>query len=104
MLVVVFAAAAAIATPADDVDATIALVATAERKVMEIARAGMIGETKTLSETVREALISGALPPDISPAALALSLCRTVADRFLPVLLAVEKRLEEMEEEMEMRT
>jgi len=31
------------------------LVASAERKVMEIARAGMIGETKTLSEVVREA-------------------------------------------------
>lgn len=31
------------------------LVAAAERKVMDIARAGMIGETKTLGEVVREA-------------------------------------------------
>jgi len=45
-------------------------------------------------------LTSGALPKDISRPGLALRLCRTVADRFLPVLLAVEKRLEEMEAEM----
>ena len=45
-------------------------------------------------------LTSGALPPDMSSSALALRLCRTVADRFLPLLLAVEKRLEEMETEM----
>jgi magnesium transporter len=45
-------------------------------------------------------LTSGALPPDISRPALALCVCRTVADRFLPLLLAVEKRLEEMETEM----
>lgn len=45
-------------------------------------------------------LTSGALPPDISRPALALRLCRTVADRFLPLLLAVERRLEEMETEM----
>ncbi|MBN9517428.1 replicative DNA helicase [bacterium] len=32
------------------------LVSLAERKVMEIARAGMIGETKSLSEVMREAL------------------------------------------------
>ncbi len=45
-------------------------------------------------------LVSGDLPPDIPSPALALRLCRTVADRFLPLLLAVEKRLEEMEIEM----
>jgi magnesium transporter len=49
---------------------------------------------------VLDELTSGALPPDISRPALALRLCRTVADRFVPLLLAVEKRLEEMETEM----
>ncbi|MGB5160064.1 MAG: magnesium transporter CorA family protein [Thermoanaerobaculia bacterium] len=52
------------------------------------------------SERVLSELISGAMPPEFSPAGLALLLCRTVADRFLPLLLAVEKRLEEMEAEM----
>ncbi len=52
------------------------------------------------SEIVMSELTSGAIPPDVSRAALALRLCRAVADRFLPLLLAVEKRLEEMEEEM----
>ncbi len=50
--------------------------------------------------TVLAELTSGALPKDISRPGLALRLCRTVADRFLPVLLAVETRLEEMEIEM----
>ena len=54
-----------------------------------------VSTAKVLSE-----LTSGALPPDISRPALALRVCRTVADRFLPLLLAVEKRLEEMETEM----
>jgi magnesium transporter len=49
---------------------------------------------------VRAELVSGELPPDSTPAALALRLCRTVADRFMPLLLSVEKRLEEMEAEM----
>lgn len=49
---------------------------------------------------VQAELVSGAIKPDISRAALALRLCRTVADRFLPLLLAVEKRLDEMEDEM----
>ncbi|MDH3402239.1 MAG: magnesium transporter CorA family protein [Acidobacteriota bacterium] len=52
------------------------------------------------SERVFSELTSGSIPPDISPAALALLLCRAVADRFLPLLLAVEKRLEAMETEM----
>lgn len=45
-------------------------------------------------------LTSGVLPPDTSRGVLALRVCRTVADRFLPLLLAVEKRLDEMEVEM----
>lgn len=52
------------------------------------------------SASVLSELTSGALPADISRPALALRVCRTVADRFLPLLLAVEKRLEEMEAEM----
>jgi magnesium transporter len=52
------------------------------------------------TETVMSALMSGEIPADVSRASLALRLCRTVADRFLPLLLAVEKRLEEMESEM----
>jgi len=52
------------------------------------------------SESVLSELKSGAMPPEFSPAGLALRLCRVVADRFLPLLLAVEKRLEEMEAEM----
>ncbi len=52
------------------------------------------------TEKVFADLESGAIPPDSSPANLALILCRKVADRFLPLLLAVEKRLEEMEAEM----
>ena len=52
------------------------------------------------TERVMSELTSGAIAPDVSRAALALRLCRTVADRFLPLLLAVEKRLDEMEEEM----
>jgi magnesium transporter len=54
-----------------------------------------VSTAKVLAE-----LTSGALPPNIASPALALRLCRTVADRFLPILLAVEKRLEEMETEM----
>jgi magnesium transporter len=52
------------------------------------------------TEAVFSELTSGGIAPDISCAALALRLCRTVADRFLPLLLAVETRLDEMEEEM----
>ncbi len=52
------------------------------------------------TDAVLAELTSGEIPPDISRASLALRLCRTVADRFLPLLLAVEKRLDEMEEEM----
>ena len=52
------------------------------------------------SATAMSELVSGALPPDIPRAALALRICRTVADRFLPLLMAVEKRLEEMEDDM----
>ncbi len=52
------------------------------------------------SENVANALLAGEIPPDLSRAELALRLCRTVADRFLPLLLAVENRLEEMEQEM----
>ena len=52
------------------------------------------------TERTREELLSGTLPPDVSRAALALRLCRIVADRFIPVLLSVEARLEELETEM----
>jgi magnesium transporter len=52
------------------------------------------------TERMIEALLQGQIPPDVPRAALALRLCRTVADRFLPVLLSVETRLEEMEQEM----
>ena len=66
-----------------------------ERFLVTRSSAHSVSSAKVMSE-----LTSGALPPDISRAALALKVCRTVADRFLPVLLAVEKRLEEMEDEM----
>jgi len=66
-----------------------------ERFLVTRSSAHSVSTTKVMSE-----LTSGALPPDISRAALALKVCRTVADRFLPVLLAVENRLEEMEDEM----
>jgi len=52
------------------------------------------------TETVRAELDSGEIPPDTSPAALALRLCRAIADRFTPLLMSVETRLEEMEVEM----
>ncbi len=52
------------------------------------------------TDAVLSELITGKIAPDISRASLALRLCRTVADRFLPLLLAVERRLDEMEEEM----
>ena len=52
------------------------------------------------TDTIRAQLVSGDIPFDTRPATLALRLCRTVADRFMPLLLAVEKRLEEMEAEM----
>ena len=52
------------------------------------------------SDRTREELLSGTLPADISRAGLALRLCRIVADRFVPVLLSVEARLEELEAEM----
>jgi magnesium transporter len=52
------------------------------------------------TETVRAELDSGEIPPDTPPAALALRLCRMIADRFMPLLMSVEKRLEEMEVEM----
>ncbi len=52
------------------------------------------------SHAILEALMSGEIPPDISRAGLALRLCRRVSDRFLPILLAVERRLEAMENEM----
>ena len=52
------------------------------------------------TDAVLSELTSGEIGPNISRASLALRLCRTVADRFLPLLLAVEKRLDEMEEEM----
>ena len=52
------------------------------------------------TETVRAGLVSGEIPPDTPPPVLALRLCRTVADRFMPLLMSVETRLEEMEAEM----
>jgi magnesium transporter len=58
------------------------------------------GAHSVSTETVRAAMISGEIPPNTAPAAIALRLCRTVADRFLPLLMSVERRLEEMEAEM----
>jgi len=52
------------------------------------------------TETVRAELDSGEIPPDTTPVALALRLCRMIADRFMPVLMSVENRLEKMEVEM----
>lgn len=52
------------------------------------------------TEALRAALVSGEIPPDTPPAALALRLCRAIADRFMPLLTSVEDRLEEMEAEM----
>ncbi|NNF07680.1 MAG: magnesium transporter CorA family protein [Candidatus Eisenbacteria bacterium] len=52
------------------------------------------------ADRVREELLSGTLRYEFSTAALGLRLCRTVSDRFVPVLLSVESRLEEMETEM----
>ena len=52
------------------------------------------------TDAVFSELTSGEIAPDISRASLALRLCRTVADRFQPLLLGVETRLDEMEEEM----
>lgn len=52
------------------------------------------------TERLLDDLVSGALAADFSTAGVALLLCRTVADRFLPLLLAIEERLEEMETEM----
>ena len=52
------------------------------------------------TEAVRAQLVSGEIPPGVSRAGLALRLCRTVADRFMPLLMSVETRLEEMEAEM----
>jgi len=66
-----------------------------ERFLVTRSSAHSVSTTRVLAE-----LTSGEVPPDISRPALALRLCRTVADRFLPLLLAVEKRLEEMEAEM----
>lgn len=54
-----------------------------------------LSSAKVLSE-----LLTGTIPPDVSRGALALRVCRTVADRFFPQLFAIEKRLEEMEEEL----
>jgi magnesium transporter len=52
------------------------------------------------TDAVWRQLLSGEIPPDVSRASLAMRLCRTVADRFLPLLLDVETRLEEMEAEL----
>ena len=52
------------------------------------------------TDAVMSDLTTGEIAADVSRASLALRLCRTVADRFLPLLLAVETRLEEMEDEM----
>ncbi len=57
-------------------------------------------EHSVSTSTVADLLAAGELPPDISRAGLALRICRTVADRFLPLLFSVEARLEEMEAEM----
>ncbi len=52
------------------------------------------------TERVRQELLDGKIPHEVSAASLALRLCRVVSDRFIPILLAVETRLEQMEKEM----
>jgi magnesium transporter len=66
-----------------------------ERFLVTRSSAHSVSTARVMSE-----LVSGDLAPDISRAGLALRLCRLVADRFLPILLVVETRLEEMEAEM----
>jgi len=58
------------------------------------------GPRSVSSERVREELESGEFSGVPSPPSIALRLCRIVADRFVPILLSVETRLEEMETEM----
>ena len=57
-------------------------------------------ERSVSTEIVRAELAAGEMPSGVSPVALALRLCRTVADRLMPLLMSVETRLEEMETEM----
>ena len=66
-----------------------------ERVLLTRSSAHSVSSAKVASD-----LTGGALPPDLPRAALALRICRTVADRFFPILLAVEARLEEVEGEM----
>ncbi len=66
-----------------------------ERFLVIRSSAHSLSTAKVMSE-----LISGAIPPDFVGADIALRVCRAVADRFLPLLFAVEKRLEQMEDEL----
>jgi magnesium transporter len=66
-----------------------------ERFLVTRSSAHSVSSAKVMAE-----LLDGTVPPDSSRAGLALRVCRTVADRFLPLLLGVERRLEEMEAEM----
>ena len=52
------------------------------------------------SEGLFDDLVAGKIPPGLSRAELALLLCRRVFDRFFPILMRVERRLEEMESEL----
>lgn len=66
-----------------------------ERFLVTRSKKHSLSSAKILSE-----LLTGVIPPDASRASLALRVCRAVADRFLPQLFAIEKRLEEMEGEL----
>jgi magnesium transporter len=52
------------------------------------------------SKIVRDALLSGELPATLSPGAIALRLSRVVVDRFFPLLLDIEQRLDSMEDDL----
>lgn len=52
------------------------------------------------SERLFEEVTSGEIAPDLPRSQLALLLSRRIFDRFLPILMRVERRLEEMEDEL----
>ena len=52
------------------------------------------------SERLFAEVLRGKVAPDLPRAELALLLCRRVIDRFFPILMRVEDRLEEMEAEL----
>ena len=52
------------------------------------------------SEALLKELLNGEIEPDLPRAVLAFRLCRKVFDRFLPILLQLEERLDSMEEDL----